>query len=70
MTSPATNVRPSVGARIVAVGSVPTLIVSGVEIVVLIPSETDKRTLYGPAVGYVCVGFAAVDVVPSPNAQL
>src|SRR5947207_15904205 len=51
MTSPATNVAPSVGARIVAAGGVPTLMVSGVETVVFTPSDTDNRTVYGPATG-------------------
>ena len=43
MTSPALNCAPSVGARIVAVGTLPALIVIGVEIELLTPSETVRR---------------------------
>ena len=67
MTSPALKKIPSVGDRIVAVGGVPTTMVSGGDGVVLTPSETVKRTVYWPALAYVCCGLAAVDVVLSPN---
>ena len=48
MTSPARKVAPSVGAAIVAVGGLPTLIVIGVEIELFTPSETVSRTTYWP----------------------
>ena len=44
MTSPALNVAPSVGDRMVAVGRVPALMVSGAEIVEFTPSDTVSRT--------------------------
>ncbi len=44
MMSPALNSMPSVGERIVAVGRVPALMVSGVESVEFTPSETVSRT--------------------------
>ena len=69
MTSPARNKAPSVGVRIVAVGGLPTRIVIGVENVVFVPSETESRAEYWPGCAYVWVGFAAVDVPPSPNVQ-
>ena len=39
----------------------------GDDCVVSMPSDTASRTVYCPACAYVCVGFAAVEVVPSPN---
>jgi hypothetical protein len=69
MTSPARKKEPSTGEVIVAVGGLPALMVRGVDTVVLTPSETLNRTVYRPAWLYVCVGFAAVDVVPSPKVQ-
>ena len=48
ITSPARNMAPSVGDRIVAVGGLPTLIVIGVDSVVLTPSETVSRAVYVP----------------------
>ena len=69
MTSPARNKAPSLGARIVAVGGLPTLIEIGVENVVFTPSETESRAEYWPGCAYVWLGFAAVDVPPSPNVQ-
>ena len=69
MTSPARKVAPSVGESIVAVGTFPTLIVSGVEIELLTPSETVSRTTYWPASAYVWTGLLAVDEVPSPKSH-
>src|SRR3954469_15238883 len=69
MTSPARKELPSWGERIVATGALPALIVTGVEMVVFVPSETVSLALNRPACVYVCVGFAAVEVVPSPNVQ-
>ena len=43
MTSPATNCAPSVGARMVAVGTLPALMVIGVEMELFTPSETVSR---------------------------
>ena len=67
MTSPATKKLPSCGDRTVAVGGLPTLIASGVEIVVFTPSETESLAEYwtGLRVGVCRVGW--VEVVPSPN---
>ena len=48
ITSPARNVAPSVGVRIVPVGGLPTVIVIGVDRVVFVPSETDSRAEYVP----------------------
>ncbi len=48
ITSPATNRVPSAGDRIVGVGTLPTLMVIGVETVVLTPSDTVSRTVYWP----------------------
>ena len=53
----------------VAVGGLPTEIVSGVDSDEFTPSETVSRTMYRPACAYVCVGFAAVDEVPSPKSH-
>src|SRR5262245_9291272 len=50
MTSPALKKVPSVGDRIVAVGGVPTTMVSGGDGVLLTPSETVSRAVYWPAV--------------------
>src|SRR5919108_2242925 len=69
MTSPARKVAPSVGAVIVAVGGLPTLIVSGVEMELFSPSETVRRTTYWPAFEYVWDGLAAVDELPSPKSH-
>ena len=44
MTSPALNVAPSVGDRMVAVGRLPALMLSGSEIVEFTPSDTVSRT--------------------------
>ncbi len=49
MTSPARKLAPSVGESIVAVGALPTLIVSGVENELLAPSETVSLAVYCPA---------------------
>ncbi len=49
ITSPALNVFPSCGERIVAVGALPTLIEIGVDSVELTPSETVNRAVYWPA---------------------
>ena len=46
ITSPAWNVLPSWGDRIVAAGLLPTLMVNGIERVVLTPSETDSLAVY------------------------
>jgi hypothetical protein len=43
--------------------------VIGDESVVFTPSETESLAVYWPACEYVCVGFACVDVVLSPNVQ-
>ena len=67
ITSPATKNVPSTGDRIVAVGGLPTLIVSGVASVVFVPSETESLTEYWPGWANVWEGLAAVEVVPSPN---
>src|SRR6185312_16941245 len=67
MTSPALNVEASVGARMVAVGRLPALMLSGAEIVEFTPSDTVSRTVYGPAMLYVCVGLANTDAVLSPK---
>ena len=48
ITSPALNVAPSAGVRIVAVGGLPTLMLIGVDNVVFVPSETDSRAVYVP----------------------
>ena len=48
ITSPARKVAPSVGESIVALGTLPTLIVSGVDIELFTPSETVSRTTYWP----------------------
>ncbi len=50
ITSPAANVAPSVGARIVGVGTLPTLIVIGVALVDWTPSDTVSRAVYRPGV--------------------
>jgi hypothetical protein len=50
MTSPAWNWAPSVGVRMVAVGTLPALMVIGVEIELFTPSETVSRAWYAPAV--------------------
>ena len=48
ITSPARKWRPLAGVRIVAVGTLPALIVIGVEIESWTPSETVSRAWYGP----------------------
>ena len=69
ITSPARKVAPSVGESIVALGTLPTLIVSGVEIELFTPSDTVSRTKYWPGFVYVCAGLLAVDEVPSPKSH-
>src|SRR5262245_13004932 len=69
MASPATKKRPSCGWRIVATGGVPARIVSGRDAVSLTPSEVRSWAVNCPADEYVCAGFAAVDVAPSPKVQ-
>src|SRR5262245_65747597 len=69
MTSPATKKRPSCGWRIVATGGVPARIVSGVEAVSLTPSEVLSWAVNCPADEYVCAGFGAIDVAPSPKVR-
>src|SRR5262245_28655809 len=69
MTSPATKKRPSCGWRIAATGGVPARIVSGVDAVSLTPSEVLRSAVNCPADEYVCAGFAAVAVAPSPKVQ-
>src|SRR4051794_10082807 len=69
MTSPARNVAPSVGAVIVAVGGLPTLIVIGVDTELFVPSETVSRITYRPGGADVCEGLAAGDRMPSPKSH-
>ena len=67
ITSPARNVSPSCGVRIVGVGAEPTLITIGGERVELTPSETVSLAVNFPAWTYRWVGLAADEVEPSPN---
>src|SRR3954453_19776254 len=69
MTSPARKLAPSVGAVIVAVGGLPTLIVIGVDTELVSVSETVSRITYRPGLAYVCEGLAAVDRLPSPKSH-
>jgi hypothetical protein len=46
---------------------VPTRIVRSLDTAVLVPSETVSRATYWLGAEYMCVGFACVDVPPSPN---
>ena len=63
ITSPARKWRLFVGVRIVAVGTLPALIVIGVEIESWTPSETVSRACTAPAWRTCAIGLAAVDVV-------
>ena len=59
ITSPARNDAPSVGERIVAVGTLPTLIVIGVATVELTPSETvEPGRVATRRASSVCAGLA------------
>ncbi len=71
ITSPARKVLPSCGVRIVAVGGLPTVIVSGVDSVVLVPSETVSRAVYCAGLLRRCgPGWRPSTSAPSPNVQL
>ena len=58
MESPALKRLASAGVRIVAVGGLPTLMVTLLERVELSPSETVTRAVYCPDVWYVWSGLA------------